>query len=187
MTTVANAQARLQELYEKTIRPELKEELGLKSLMEVPKLEKIVLNVGAGRAIGNPKMLDNIVAEMAAITGQMPVKTKARISIAGFKLREGMIVGVSVTLRGKKMYEFLDRLINIALPRVRDFNGMSRKSFDKFGNYSMGVKEQIIFPEIHFDKVDHIHGFDITLTIKSKSPAHSAALLEKFKFPLKKK
>lgn len=180
-------QARLYRQYVEEIRPALKEELKLKSVMEVPRIEKIVLNVGAGKAITNPNSLDAIVDEMAKITGQAPVKTKAKKSIATFKLRDGMAIGAKVTLRGKVMYEFFDRLVNIALPRVRDFNGVSRKAFDQAGNYSLGIKEQIIFPEINFDEVNDIHGMDITLVIKSKSSEQSMALLEKFNFPFKKK
>lgn len=177
--------ARLQQLYFEKIRAELKQELGLKSIMQAPELKKIVLNIGAGKAIENPKVLDTYLEELAAITGQRPVKTKARKSIAAFKLREHMNIGAMVTLRGRTMYEFLDRLISIALPRVRDFNGLSPKSFDKNGNYTLGVKEQIIFPEINFDQVDSIHGMDITLVIKSEGIEHSRKLLEKFRFPIK--
>lgn len=179
--------ARLRKLYSEKIRPELKQELGLRSIMQVPVLKKIVLNVGAGFAVANPKSLDSVVAEIAAITGQAPVKTRAKEAISNFKLREGLAIGVSVTLRGDRMYEFLDRLINVALPRVRDFNGLSPKSFDARGNYSLGIKEQIIFPEINFDDVEQIHGMDITLVIQSEGPEHSAKLLEKFNFPLRKK
>ncbi len=179
--------ARLRKLYSEKIRPELKQELGVSSVMQVPVLKKIVLNVGAGFAVANPKSLDGVVGEIAAITGQAPVKTRAKEAISNFKLREGLPIGVSVTLRGDRMYEFLDRLINIALPRVRDFSGLSTKSFDARGNYSLGIKEQIIFPEINFDDVEQIHGMDITLVIQSESPEHSAKLLEKFNFPLRKK
>ncbi len=179
--------ARLQDAYLKQYRAELKKELGLKSIMQVPELKKIVVNVGAGMAISNPKIIDTIVTEIAAITGQAPVRTRAKKSISSFKLREKMVIGVMVTLRGRRMYEFLDRLVNIALPRVRDFNGLSPKSFDRQGNYSLGIKEQIIFPEINFDQVDNVHGMDITLVIRSDKPEHSLALLEKFNFPIRKK
>lgn len=179
--------ARLQEAYLNQYRHELKKELGLKSIMQVPELKKIVLNVGAGMAVSNPKVIDVFAQELAAITGQAPVKTRAKKSISSFKLREGMVIGLMVTLRGRRMYEFLDRLVNVALPRVRDFNGLSPKSFDRQGNYSLGIKEQIIFPEINFDQVDVVHGMDITLVIRSESVAHSLALLEKFNFPIKKK
>lgn len=178
--------ARLQELYNDKFKSELKEELSLKSIMEVPKIEKIVINVGVGEATKNPKLIDGVVEELRLIAGQEPVKTKAKTSIAGFKLRENVVIGAKVTLRGKKMYEFFDRLVNIALPRVRDFQGLSVKSFDKFGNYSFGIKEQIIFPEISFDKVDRIHGMDIIINIKSRGKDDSKALLEKFNFPFKR-
>lgn len=179
--------ARLQKTYNEVYRSQLKEELGLNNIMEAPYLKKIVINVGAGRAVANPKVIDGILEELAAISGQQPVRTRARKSIATFKLREGMVIGAKVTLRGKRMYEFFDRLINVALPRVRDFNGLSHKSFDQNGNYTFGVKEQIIFPEINFDKVEFIHGMDITLTIQSKSKEHSLALLRKFHFPIRAK
>ncbi|MCB1145421.1 MAG: 50S ribosomal protein L5 [Leptospiraceae bacterium] len=184
---MATTPARLQTEYREKFRKELKEELSLTSIMQVPELKKIVINVGAGKAIENPKILDSIVEEIGIISGQKAVKTKAKKSIAAFKLREQMNIGAMVTLRGKIMYEFLDRLINVALPRVRDFNGLSAKSFDKAGNYTLGVKEQIIFPEINFDKVASIHGMDITLVIKTDSVEHSAKLLEKFNFPIRKK
>jgi large subunit ribosomal protein L5 len=186
-TAIKSYPARLRQLYNEKIRPELKQELGLSSIMQVPVLKKIVLNVGAGFAVANPKSLDSVVAEIAAITGQAPVKTRAKEAISNFKLRAGLPIGVMVTLRGDRMYEFLDRLINVALPRVRDFNGLSPRSFDARGNYTLGIKEQIIFPEINFDDVELIHGMDITLVIQSESPEHSAKLLEKFNFPLRKK
>lgn len=179
--------SRLQKLYHEQYKAELKEELGLSSIMEVPRIQKIVVNVGAGDAVANPKVLDSMVEELRIITGQAPVKTRAKKSIATFKLREGMPIGVMVTLRNQVMYEFLDRLVNIALPRVRDFNGLSPKSFDRWGNYSLGIKEQIIFPEIHFDQVEKIHGMDITIVMKSKTIEHSKALLKKFSFPLREK
>ncbi|RME93823.1 MAG: 50S ribosomal protein L5 [Candidatus Hydrogenedentota bacterium] len=179
--------ARLQKLYQEKIRPELKEELGLKNIMEVPELKKITVNVGVGKAVQNPKLINGVLEELAMITGQAPVKTRARKSIASFKLREGMVIGAMVTLRGKRMYEFFDRLVNIALPRVRDFNGLSEKAFDKGGNYTIGIREQIIFPEINFDQVDFVHGMDITLVIRNKSVEHSKALLKKFNFPFRKR
>lgn len=187
MAEKVKTKARLKELYSTKIKKELKEELKLSSVMEVPVLKKIVVNVGAGAAVTNPKVIDTVVAEIGAITGQAPVRTRAKVAISNFKLRENMPIGVMVTLRGDIMYEFLDRLINIALPRVRDFNGLSAKSFDSMGNYSLGIKEQIIFPEINFDSVDNIHGMDITLVIQSKGSEHSALLLEKFNFPIRKK
>ncbi len=178
---------RLQESYYSELRPLLKKDLALSSIMEVPFIDKIVLNVGAGIAVTNSKAVDGIVKEISLITGQASVKTKAKKSIAGFKLREGVSIGVMVTLRGARMYEFLDRLINVVLPRVRDFNGLSLKSFDMGGNYTIGIKEQIIFPEIDFDKVDDVRGMDITLVIRSKKTEHSISLLRKFGFPLRKK
>lgn len=178
--------ARLQVVYRNEFREQLKNELGLGNIMRVPELKKIVVNVGMGAAVANPKVIDVVLTEIAAITGQAPVKTRARKSIAGFKLREGLVIGVKVSLRGRQMYEFFDRLVNVALPRVRDFNGLSRKAFDKAGNYSLGIKEQIIFPEINFDQVQSVHGMDITLVMKSESAEHSLKLLEKFNFPLRK-
>ena len=187
MTATKSASpARLQKEYNEKIRPELQKELSLKSVMLAPKLQKIVVNVGVGRAVADPKVLDGIVQELALITGQAPVKTRAKKSIAAFKLREGMPIGVMVTLRGKIMYEFLDRLINVTLPRVRDFNGLSNKAFDEGGNYTFGIKEQIIFPEINVDQVDSIHGMNITFTIQSRGKDDSKKLLEKFNFPFKK-
>lgn len=183
---VKNVEARLQTQYKTKIASELKKELGLSSMMEVPLIRKIVLNVGAGRAVADPKILDGIVDEIGIITGQLAVKTKARKSIAAFKLREGLPIGAMVTLRGRIMYEFLDRLINVALPRVRDFNGLNNKSFDQNGNYSFAIKEQIIFPEINVDQVSSIHGMDITFTIRSKDAEHSRLLLQKFNFPFRK-
>lgn len=178
--------SRLQEEFTGKYRAELQKELNLGSIMQVPVLKKIVINIGAGRAISDPKILDGIVSEVGIISGQQAVKTKARKSIAAFKLREDMPIGVMVTLRGRIMYEFLDRLINVALPRVRDFNGLSAKSFDANGNYSFGIKEQIIFPEINVDQVSSIHGMDITFNIKSGDIEHSRSLLKKFNFPFRK-
>lgn len=181
-----NTDSRLQKDYKSKFASELKKELELSSVMEVPVLKKIVVNVGTSKAVADPKILDSMVQEIASITGQMPVKTLTKKAIAAFKLRENMPLGVMVTLRGRTMYEFLDRLINIALPRVRDFNGLSPKSFDKNGNYAFGIKEQIIFPEINVDQVSSIHGMDIILNIKSKGAEHSRKLLEKFNFPFRK-
>ena len=178
--------ARLQEEYHSKHKSALKDELQLSSIMQVPELKKIVVNVGAGEAVQNPKVIDGIVKNLATITGQQPVRTRARKSIATFKLRDGMVIGAKVTLRGKIMYEFLDRLVNTALPRVRDFNGVSLKTFDHAGNYTLGVKEQIIFPEINFDQVEKIHGMDITFVIKNDDIGHSQKLLEKFNFPFRK-
>jgi large subunit ribosomal protein L5 len=177
--------SRLKTEYEKNIKKKLKGQFKFKSIMEVPKLEKIVLNVGIGEAHSNPNLLKAAIEELTSITGQHAVKTTARKSIANFKLREGFDVGCRVTLRGDRMYEFLDRLINVALPRVRDFRGLSPKSFDNFGNYNFSVMEQIIFPEINFDKVEKIHGINITIAISAKNKEHSKALLDEFKMPFR--
>ncbi len=176
---------RLETIYKEQVVPKLMERFGYKNPMEVPRLVKITLNMGVGEAVGNKKVLENAVAEMAAITGQKPITTKARVSVASFKIRDGWPIGCKVTLRRARMYEFLDRLINIALPRVRDFRGVSGKSFDGRGNYNMGVKEQIIFPEIDFDQVDAIRGMDIAFTTTAKTDAEAKALLEAFNFPFR--
>ncbi|HER19744.1 MAG TPA: 50S ribosomal protein L5 [Chromatiales bacterium] len=178
--------ARLQEFYSNTLRDELKQKLGLDNVMAVPKLTKITLNMGLGDSARDKKVIDNAVEEMGLITGQQPVVTYARKSIAGFKLREGMPLGVKVTLRGRTMYEFLDRLIHVASPRIRDFRGLSPKSFDGRGNYSLGVREQIIFPEIDFDKVDQVRGMDITITTTAKDNDQARALLDGFGFPFRR-
>ena len=178
--------ARLKEVYRKEVVPALMEKFGYKSPMQVPRLTKITLNMGVGEALGDKKVLDNAMEDMKAIAGQQPIKTLARKSVAGFKLRQGMAIGCKVTLRGARMYEFLDRLINIALPRVRDFRGVSPKSFDGRGNYNMGVREQIIFPEIEFEKVDAIRGMDISITTTAQTDEEAKALLEAFNFPFKK-
>jgi len=177
--------ARLKELYEKEMIPQLTKEFSYKNVMEVPKLEKIVLNMGLGEAIQNIKILDSATAEMTSIAGQRPVITKARKSIASFKLREGMPIGCMVTLRKGKMYEFLDRLVNVALPRVRDFKGVSPKGFDGRGNYSLGVKEQLIFPEINYDKVDKIKGMNITVVTTAKTDEEARALLKLLGMPFR--
>jgi large subunit ribosomal protein L5 len=177
--------ARLKKEYDKDIKKKLMGLFKFKSIMEVPRLDKIVLNVGIGDAHSNPNLLKAAIDELSAITGQRAVKTVSRKSIANFKLREGMDVGCRVTLRGDRMYEFLDRLINVALPRVRDFRGLSAKSFDNFGNYNFSVMEQIIFPEINFDKVEKIHGINITIAISAKNKEHSKALLDEFKMPFR--
>jgi len=161
--------SRLQELYKNEVVAKLQEEFGYKNIMEVPKVTKITLNMGVGEALGDKKLLDNAVAEMEAISGQKVVVTKARKSVAAFKLREGWPIGCKVTLRRERMWEFMDRLIDVALPRVRDFRGINPKSFDGRGNYSMGVKEQIIFPEIEYDKVDKVRGMDVTITTTAKN------------------
>jgi large subunit ribosomal protein L5 len=177
--------ARLKEQYRKEIVPALIEQFGYKSVMQVPRLQKIVLNMGVGEATADKKLLDNAVGDMQKIAGQKPVITKARKAIAGFKIREGYPIGAMVTLRHDRMYEFLDRLIAIALPRVRDFRGVSGKGFDGQGNYNMGVKEQIIFPEIEYDKIDKVRGMNITITTSAKTDAECKALLTAFKFPFK--
>lgn len=176
---------RLKEEYNNRIKQKLFEDFSYKSIMQVPKVEKIVLNVGMGEAHSNAKSLEIAMKELANITGQKPVSTKAKKSIAGFKLREGMIVGTMVTLRAERMYEFLDRLLNFALPRVRDFNGLSIKSFDGHGNYNFSIKEQIIFPEVDFDKVDTVHGLNITITTSAETKDEAYALLKEFNFPFK--
>ncbi|MCL7750788.1 50S ribosomal protein L5 [Guyparkeria hydrothermalis] len=178
--------ARLQEYYSKTLRGELAKKLELDNVMAVPKLTKITLNMGLGDSARDKKVIDNAVEELGLITGQKPVVTYARKSIAGFKLREGMPLGVKVTLRGRTMYEFLDRLIHVASPRIRDFRGLSPKSFDGRGNYSLGVREQIIFPEIDFDKVDQVRGMDITITTTAKDNDQARALLDGFGFPFRR-
>ena len=177
--------ARLKEKYQKELRQSIKEELGYKNINQVPKLVKIVVNVGVGEAIANAKALDHAVGDIKVITGQMPVITKARKSIANFKLRAGMAVGCRVTLRGDRMYEFLDRLLNIALPRVRDFKGVSPKAFDGFGNYSLGIKEQVIFPEIDYDKIDKIRGMDIAIVTTAKTDDESRTLLKRLGMPFR--
>ena len=177
--------ARLKEIYNKEIAPALTKQFGYKSPMEVPRLTKIVLNMGVGEAVGDKKILDNAVGDMQKIAGQKPVVTKARKAIAGFKIREGYPIGCMVTLRQNRMYEFLDRLISVALPRVRDFRGVSGRSFDGRGNFNMGVKEQIIFPEIEYDKVDAMRGMNITITTTAKTDAEAKALLAAFRFPFK--
>jgi large subunit ribosomal protein L5 len=175
--------ARLQEHYAKTVREALTKEFSYKNAFEVPKLDKIVINMGVGEAVNDRKAVDGAVADLTAITGQKPVITKSRKSIATFKLREGMAIGAKVTLRRDRMYEFVDRLINIALPRVRDFRGLNGKSFDGRGNFAMGLKEQIVFPEIEYDKVDQVRGMDIIICTTAKSDAEARALLRAFDFP----
>lgn len=177
--------ARLAELYNKEMVPALMKDQDYKNIMEVPKLVKIVVNMGLGEAIQNVKILDSAAEELAAITGQRPVITKAKKSIAGFKLRQGMPIGCAVTLRREKMYEFLDRLVSVSLPRVRDFKGISGKAFDGKGNYSLGVKEQLIFPEIDYDKVDKIKGLNITIVTTAKTDAEGKALLKLMGLPFR--
>ncbi len=177
--------ARLQQIYRDDIVPQLKDKLGCKSVMEVPKITKITLNMGVGEALGDKKVMEFAVGDMIKIAGQRPVVTKARKSVAGFKVREGWPIGCKVTLRRERMYDFLDRLINISIPRIRDFRGLNPKSFDGNGNYSMGVKEQIMFPEIDYDKIDTLRGMDITITTTAKTDEEARELLTAFRFPLK--
>src|SRR5574343_432747 len=177
--------ARLIDYYKATVVPGLVEKFGYKSIMEVPRITKITLNMGVGEAVSDKKVLEHAVGDMTKIAGQKPVVTKARKSIAGFKIRDGYPIGCKVTLRLERMYEFLDRLITIALPRVRDFRGINGKSFDGRGNYNMGVREQIIFPEIEYDKIDALRGMNITITTTAKTDAEAHALLAAFKFPFK--
>lgn len=177
--------ARLKTRYNEEIRAQLQEQLGLKNVMEIPRITKITLNMGVGGATQDKKLLEGAVSDMTLIAGQKPVVTHARNSIAGFKVREGWPIGCKVTLRGDQMYEFLDRLIAITIPRIRDFRGFSPKSFDGRGNYSMGLKEQIVFPEIEFDKIDRIRGMDITVTTTARTDDEGRALLRAFGFPFK--
>ncbi len=177
--------ARLQEYYRDTVVKQLMQQFGYKSMMEVPRIRKITLNMGVGEAIADKKIMDNAVNDMQKIAGQRPVVTKAKKSIATFKVREGYPVGCMVTLRRVRMYEFLDRLVSVAIPRIRDFRGISGKAFDGRGNYNMGVKEQIIFPEIEYDKIDALRGMNITITTTAKTDAEAKALLAAFKFPFK--
>tara|TARA_B100000579_G_scaffold433265_1_gene451687 strand:- start:115 stop:654 length:540 start_codon:yes stop_codon:yes gene_type:complete len=177
--------SRLEQHYKENVIGSLSERFKFKSAMEIPRIEKITLNVGLGEAVGDKKVVEKAVGDLALISGQKPVVNLARKSIAGFKIRDGWPIGVKVTLRRKKMYEFLDRLVNIAIPRIRDFRGLNARSFDGSGNYSMGVKEQIIFPEIDYDKIDAIRGMDICITTSAKNDEECRALLEGFKFPLR--
>ncbi|MBN8477780.1 MAG: 50S ribosomal protein L5 [Burkholderiales bacterium] len=177
--------ARLKETYRKEVVPALMKQFGYQSVMQVPRLTKIVLNMGVGEATADKKILENATADMQKISGQKPVVTKARKAIAGFKIREGYPIGCMVTLRHERMYEFLDRLISIALPRVRDFRGVSGRGFDGQGNYNMGVKEQIIFPEVEYDKIDALRGMNISITTSARTDAEAKALLAAFRFPFK--
>ena len=178
--------AKLHDYYRDQVVNELKNKFGYKSVMQVPRIEKITLNMGVGEALTDKKLLDNAVADLAAISGQKPLVTKARKTVAGFKIRQGYPIGCKVTLRGERMWEFFERLITIAVPRIRDFRGLSAKSFDGRGNYSMGVREQIIFPEIDYDKVDRVRGLDITITTTAKNDEEGQALLAAFNFPFRK-
>ncbi len=177
---------RLKEKYQKEITPALMSKFNYTSVMQTPKLEKIVINMGVGDAVANSKALDNAVEELAAITGQKPVVTRAKKSIAGFRLREGMPIGAKVTLRGERMYEFLDKLVSVSLPRVRDFRGISKKSFDGRGNYTLGVKEQLIFPEIDYDKVSKVRGMDIVIVTTANTDEEARELLTAFGMPFQK-
>jgi large subunit ribosomal protein L5 len=176
---------RLQEHYKETVVPELTQKFGYKSPMEVPRIQKITVNIGVGKATQDRKILDNAFGDLTKITGQKPVLTKAKKSIANFKVRAGYPIGCMVTLRGQRMYEFLDRLVSIAIPRIRDFRGVSNRSFDGRGNYSLGVKEQIIFPEIDYDKIDALRGMNISITTTAKTDDEAKALLAAFRFPFK--
>lgn len=177
--------ARLQTIYKEQVVPHLISRFNYRSAMQVPRLEKITLNMGVGEAVADKKILQNAIEDLEKISGQKPIVTMARKSIAGFKIREGMPIGCKVTLRRDRMYEFLDRLVNVAIPRIRDFRGLSPRSFDGRGNYSMGVREQIIFPEIDYDKIDAVRGIDITITTSAASDEEARALLEQFRFPFR--
>jgi large subunit ribosomal protein L5 len=178
--------ARLYDQYRAELHDQIKQKLGLKNDMEVPRITKITLNMGVGEAVADRKVLDHAMSDMERISGQKPVKTLARKSVAGFKIRDGYPIGCKVTLRRERMYEFLDRLVNIAIPRVRDFRGLNGRSFDGQGNYSMGVQEQIIFPEVNYDQVDAVRGMDITISTTARNAEEGRALLEAFNFPFKK-
>ncbi|MGS0676454.1 50S ribosomal protein L5 [Shewanella sp. 0m-4] len=178
--------AKLHDKYKETVSPELVTKFGFTSVMQVPRIEKITLNMGVGEAVADKKVMEHALRDMTAIAGQKPVVTVARKSVAGFKIREGYPIGCKVTLRGERMWEFLERLVDIAIPRIRDFRGLSAKSFDGRGNYAMGVREQIIFPEIQYDKIDKIRGMDIVITTSATNDEEGRALLEGFNFPFKK-
>jgi large subunit ribosomal protein L5 len=177
--------SRLQTLYREQLAAELKERFGFKSAMQIPRIQKITINMGVGEAIADKKVLEHAVSDLRALSGQQPIIRHARKSVAAFKVREGWPVGCKVTLRRERMYEFLDRLINVAIPRIRDFRGMSGKAFDGRGNYSLGLKEQIVFPEIDYDKIDALRGMDITITTSARTDAEARALLEAFRFPFR--
>jgi len=179
--------SRLQHYYKETVVPQLQEKFNYSNIMEVPRLTKITLNMGVGEAVGDKKVMDRAVGDMTAIAGQKPVVTYARKSVASFKIRDGWPVGCKVTLRRERMYEFLDRLVNVAIPRIRDFRGLNRRSFDGRGNFSMGVREQIMFPEIDYDQIDMIRGMDITITTTAKTDEEALALLQAFSFPFRER
>jgi large subunit ribosomal protein L5 len=185
-TATATSTPRLKALYDETLRAQLQQSLGLPNIMQVPRLEKIVINMGVGGAIQQANLLDNAVRDLSLISGQKPVVTRAKKSIAGFKLREGNAIGCKVTLRGARMYEFLDRLISLAVPRIRDFRGLPPKAFDGKGNYTFGVTEQLIFPEIDYDKIDVTRGMDITIVTSARTNAEGKALLDAFGFPFRR-
>jgi large subunit ribosomal protein L5 len=178
--------ARLQQFYRDKVVPQLRENLGIKNAMQVPKIVKITINMGVGEAVADKKVIDAAAGDLAKISGQKPVMCLAKKSVATFKVREGLAIGCKVTLRGERMYEFLDRLISVAMPRIRDFRGVSPRAFDGRGNYNMGVKEQIIFPEIQYDQIDQLRGMDITITTTAKDDKAGRALLEAFSFPFRK-
>ena len=179
--------SRLQNYYNETVVPQLQEKFSFSNIMEVPRLTKITLNMGVGEAVGDKKVMDRAVGDMTAIAGQKPIVTYARRSVASFKIRDGWPVGCKVTLRRERMYEFLDRLVNVAIPRIRDFRGLNRRSFDGKGNFSMGVKEQIMFPEIDYDQIDVIRGMDITITTTAKNDEEALALMQSFNFPFRER
>jgi large subunit ribosomal protein L5 len=179
------AAPRLQEFYRKEVVPQLMKQLKVTNPMAVPRITKITINMGVGEALSDKKVLESAIGDLTKISGQKPMSTRSRISVASFKLRDGVAIGCKVTLRNERMYEFLDRLISVAMPRIRDFRGVSRRAFDGRGNYNLGVKEQIIFPEINFDSVDAIRGMDIAITTTARNDDHGRALLEAFKFPLR--
>jgi large subunit ribosomal protein L5 len=185
-TTATRERPRLKARYDSELRDQLKEQLGLRNVMQVPRLDKVVVNMGVGRATQQPSLLEGAVADLTVITGQKPLVTKATKSIAGFKLREGNSIGAKVTLRGDRMWEFVDRLISLAIPRVRDFRGLSPTSFDGRGNYTFGVTEQLIFPEIDYDKIDSTRGMDITIVTTARTDAEGRALLDAFGFPFRR-
>ena len=178
--------ARLHEQYDSELKGQIKEKLGLDNVMEVPRITKITLNMGVGEAVADKKVLENAIGDMEKISGQKAIRTLARKSVAGFKIRDGYPIGCKVTLRRERMYEFLDRLVNIAIPRIRDFRGLNPRSFDRQGNYSMGVSEQIIFPEINYDEIDAVRGMDITISTSARNADEGRALIEAFNFPFKK-
>ena len=175
--------ARMKEKYQTEVAPAMKEKFGYKNVMQIPKIEKVVLNMGVGEAVGNPKVLDVAIGDLTTIAGQRPVVTRAKKSIAAFKIREGMAIGTKVTLRGERMYQFLDKLLNVALPRVRDFRGVSPKAFDGRGNYTLGIKEQLIFPEIEYDKIDKIRGMDIVIVTTANTDEEARELLKMMGMP----